>query len=53
MIARLTTKKLLAESLKELSARKSIDKITVKEVVQNCGFTAKITLGTMFCRREL
>ncbi len=41
MITRLTTKELLAESLKELSARKSIDKITVKEIVQNCGFTAK------------
>lgn len=41
MIIRPTTKELLAESLKELSAQKSIDKITVKEIAQNCGFTSK------------
>ena len=41
MIIRQTTKELLAESLKELSAAKPIDKITIKEIVQNCGFTSK------------
>lgn len=41
MIVRRTTKELLAESLKELSAQKPIDKITVKEIAQNCGFTPK------------
>ena len=41
MIIRQTTKELLAESLKELSAAKPIDKITIREIVQNCGFTSK------------
>ena len=41
MIIRQTTKEILAESLKELSATKPIDKITIKEIVQNCGFTSK------------
>ena len=41
MIIRPTTKELLAASLKELSAQKSVDKITVREIAQNCGFTAK------------
>lgn len=41
MIIRPTTKDLLAESLKELSTLKPIDKITVKEIAQNCGFTSK------------
>ena len=53
MITRLTTKELLAESLKELSAHKPIDKITIKEIVQNCGFTAKITLGAIRCPTAL
>ena len=39
MIIRQTTKEILAESLKELSAVKPIDKITIKEIVQNCGLT--------------
>lgn len=41
MIIRPTTKELLAASLRELSARKPVDKITVREIAQNCGFTAK------------
>ncbi len=41
MIVRLTTKELLADSLKELSTQKPVDKITVKEIAQNCGFTSK------------
>lgn len=41
MIIRMTTKELLAASLKELSAQKSVDKITIREIVQNCGLTAK------------
>ena len=41
MIIRQTTKEILAESLKDLSAKKSIDKITVKEIAQNCGFTSQ------------
>lgn len=39
MIHRQTTKELIAESLKELFAQKSADKITVKEIAQNCGIT--------------
>ena len=39
MIIRPTTKDLIAESLKELAAVKPIDKITVREISQNCGFT--------------
>lgn len=39
MIKRQTTKELIAESLKELFAQKSADKITVKEIAQNCGIT--------------
>lgn len=41
MIIRQTTKDLIAESLKELAAVKPIDKITVREISQNCGFTSK------------
>lgn len=41
MITRPTTKELLAASLKELSTLKPIDKITVREIAQNCGFTSK------------
>ena len=40
MIKKLGTKELLAESLKDLSKIKSVDKITVKELAKNCGLTA-------------
>lgn len=33
----MTTKDMLAESLKELLTRRSLDKITVKDIVENCG----------------
>ena len=39
MIRRQTTKDLLADSLKELCETKSADKITIKELTQNCGLT--------------
>ena len=41
MIFRPTTKEVFAESLKELAASKPVDKITIKEIAQNCGFTSK------------
>lgn len=41
MIVRMTTKELIAESLKELSASKSVDKITIREIAQNCGVSTK------------
>ena len=40
MIIQQTTKELLAESLKELSQFKSVDKITIKELTKNCGLTS-------------
>ena len=40
MIAQQTTKNLLAESLKELSRFKPVDKITIKELTKNCGLTS-------------
>ena len=40
MIARLSTKELLAESLKELAKFKAVDKITIKELTKNCGLTS-------------
>ena len=40
MIARQSTKELLAESLKELSRVKAVDKITIKELTKNCGLTS-------------
>ena len=39
MIHRQTTKELIADSLKELFTHKTADKITVKEIAQNCGIT--------------
>ena len=40
MIAQQTTKNLLADSLKELSRFKPVDKITIKELTKNCGLTS-------------
>ncbi len=40
MVHRITTKELLGESLRELANRRSLDKITVKEIAQNCGITS-------------
>jgi len=39
MIQNLGTKELLAESLKDLSKIKPVDKITIKELTKNCGLT--------------
>ena len=39
MIKRQTTKDLIAESPKELFTHITADKITVKEIAQNCGIT--------------
>ena len=39
MISRPSTKEILAASIKEIAASKPVDKITVKEIVQNCHMT--------------
>lgn len=36
---RKTAKELLADSLRELAADKNIDKITVRDIVENCGYS--------------
>ena len=36
---RKTTKELLAEAFRELAAAKPIDKITVKDITENCGYS--------------
>ena len=41
MIERLSTKELLAKSLKELAKTKPIDKITIKEITDNCGLSKR------------
>ena len=38
---KLTTSQLLANSLLELSANKDVDKITIKEIVENCGLSSQ------------
>ena len=40
MIVPQSTKVLLAESLKDLAQVKQVDKITIKELTQNCGLTS-------------
>ncbi len=40
MIYRKSTKELLAESVLELSKGKPVDKITIREIVENCGMTS-------------
>lgn len=39
MIIRKTAKDVLAESLKDISRTKTADKITVREIAQNCGYS--------------
>ncbi len=39
MIVQKTTKEILAESIQELAIKKSVEKITIKEITQNCGVT--------------
>ncbi len=36
---RKTTKEILAESFRELSKKKSVEKITIQEIVDNCDFS--------------
>ena len=36
---RKTTKEILAESFRELSVQKAVDKITIKEITDNCGYS--------------
>ncbi len=40
MVKRKTTKDLLAESLRELTKTYPFERITVKDIVQNCGFSS-------------
>lgn len=40
MIARLGTKDILAASLRELAKEKAVDKITIREITDNCGVSA-------------
>ncbi|MBR1696429.1 MAG: TetR/AcrR family transcriptional regulator C-terminal domain-containing protein [Selenomonas sp.] len=40
MIIQKTTKEILAESIQVLAALKSVEKITIKEITQNCGMTS-------------
>ena len=37
---RKTAKEILAESFRELAEKKSIDRITVKDIAQNCGYSS-------------
>ena len=37
---RKTTKEILADSFRELAAARSVDKITVKEITENCGYSS-------------
>jgi len=37
---RKTAKEILAESFRELAESKSVDKITVRDITQNCGYSA-------------
>ena len=62
MIFQQTTKELLAESLKDLSNAKSVDKITIKELTKNCGLTSptfynhfrdKYDLAAQICNRRV
>ena len=39
MSSRKTAKEILADSFRELSGKKTIDKITIREIVENCGYS--------------
>ena len=41
LIERLSAKELLAKSLKELAQTKSVDKITIKDITDNCGLSKR------------
>lgn len=38
-VIKISTKKIFAESFQKLSKKKSVEKITVKEIIQDCGLT--------------
>ncbi len=40
MIRKKTTKEILGESIRELAMQRSLDKISVKEIAENCGVTS-------------
>ena len=40
MIRRKTTKEIFGESIHELAEKKPLDKITVREIVENCGLSS-------------
>ena len=44
---RKTAKEILAESFRELAEKKSVDKITVPDIVENCGYS-KTTFYRLF-----
>ena len=37
---RLTSKEVLAESFREIAEHKQIDKITIKDITENCGYSS-------------
>lgn len=39
-LKRMTAREILAESFRELAENKSIDKITVKDITENCGYSS-------------
>ena len=53
MIQRKTAKEILAESLKELSKTKPVDKITIKEITDNCGFSKRTFYHNFQDKNEL
>lgn len=48
-----STKELLVESLMELSKKKPVDKITVKEIVRNCGVSSQTFYNHFYDKYEL
>ena len=53
MIERISTKDLLVKSLKDLAKTKSIDKITIKEITENCGLSKRLFYNYFQDKREL
>jgi AcrR family transcriptional regulator len=39
MVKRKTSKEILAEAFREVAAKKNIDRITVQDIVNNCGYS--------------
>ncbi len=53
LIERLSTKELLAKSLKELAQTKPIDKITIKDITDNCGLSKRTLYHNFQDKAEL